>query len=144
MTTEHHTRALELPELPSDLLATALSDLERVEVDTHYVVNMREWHAPSVDGTVCYVCLAGALLTRVLEPDEACGDPATLFDTDAVLKLMAVDLFRCGSVRTALDYLGLSPAHAPPDRRVVTHDEDPELFRLEMRILVGELRECGL
>ena len=52
-----------LPNKPSELLKVALTDLELVEGDSKYRVDMRNWHTPQYDKT-CEVCLAGSVMAK--------------------------------------------------------------------------------
>lgn len=54
-----------LPNKPSKLILLALKDLELVEKDERYAVNMHTWHRPK-DG-ICQVCLAGSVLAKSLK-----------------------------------------------------------------------------
>lgn len=62
----------QLPAVVSELIELALNDLELVEEDERYVVNMERWHEPELTG-VCAVCLAGAVMASTLNtaPDKA-------------------------------------------------------------------------
>lgn len=44
------TTAVDLPEKPSELIRLALRDLETVEANPHYEVNMASWHNAAVAG----------------------------------------------------------------------------------------------
>lgn len=48
---------------PGRALLQALEDLETVEKNPKYAVDMDTWHAPAANGK-CYVCLAGAVLAN--------------------------------------------------------------------------------
>jgi len=52
-----------LPEKASDAIRMVVKDLEAIEKDDRYVVDMEVWHKPSLSGK-CHVCMAGAYLAR--------------------------------------------------------------------------------
>lgn len=86
-----------LPTTASRLIELALSDLESVEADSRYAVNMERWHEPMEDG-ICRVCLAGAVMARTLqiEPRER----ITMNDFWPVedrTRLLALDSARTGA-----------------------------------------------
>ena len=50
------------------LMSDALRNLERIKRDPRYVIDLDRWHKPMDDG--CHVCLAGATLIGILEPEQ--------------------------------------------------------------------------
>lgn len=56
-----------LPDKISELLKLAMIDLEKVEADPRYKVDMLEWHTPRENK--CEVCLAGSVLAKSLKID---------------------------------------------------------------------------
>jgi hypothetical protein len=139
----YEPRHLDLPDLPSDLLSMALQDLCAVEQSTQeYAIDMTKWHVPGRG--VCYVCLAGALLTRFLEMDELVHHPQGRFDDVTFQKLGAVDLFRCGSLRSGVRFMGLPVPPGLCDMEVTAYDEDPSSFRTCIAMASQELKRVGL
>lgn len=135
-----------LPDKMSDLLERALADLEAVEADPRYSVDMDSWHATgfSYDENprpVCFVCLAGATLRNVLSPDSniVFGN----LDDDTNMKLGALNSLRRGELACA--YFDL--ARTMPDRlepyipNVAHYGNEPERFKADMRRLIAYLRE---
>jgi hypothetical protein len=55
------------PSTHSALIRLAVHDLEKVERDKRYEIDMRAWHAPGTpDNNVCYVCFAGSVMANSL------------------------------------------------------------------------------
>ncbi len=88
-----------LPGTMWETLTAALKDLRRVEKLKNYEVYMSDWHASWDRGgqTVCQVCLAGAVMARVL-PFGQDVRPGLVPD-----KLGALDRLREGDVFGAID-----------------------------------------
>lgn len=142
----YEPRHLDLPDQPSDLLCMALQDLCMVEQssDSHYVVDMKTWHVPQAGKNICSVCLAGAVLTRFLESDEYCSHPDGMFDAETCRKLGAIDLFRCGSLRSGVRFMGLTVPAGLNDQEVVSYDDNPSAFRTCIALASQELKRVGL
>lgn len=56
-----------LPYLPSALLELALADLEKIEVDPEFEINMGDWFSRPRPDSKCQVCLAGAVMAKTLD-----------------------------------------------------------------------------
>lgn len=136
-------RHLDLPNKPSALLSMAMKDLERVERDGRYVIDMQKWHMPRADGSLCSICMAGAVLTKHMDPKDICANPEGIFDLPTTMKLMAIDFMRCGSVRDACHMLGHDVVIIA-NRQVPQYDDNPEEFRLAMYAMLAELRSEDL
>jgi ribosomal protein S27AE len=94
-----------LPDLPSVLLRLALEDLEKVENDKRYEVDMNVWVQREQD--ICYVCFAGAVMAETLDAtEEDIFGWGTCTDKDAYSKLLALDRFRTGNIDGAYRELG--------------------------------------
>lgn len=134
-----------LPAKASELLALALAELRRVEQDSRYRIDMKKWHIPSMDRSVCSVCLAGAVLAGHLPPSEIVGDVDGRFDPETAVRLQAIDLLRCGAVKTAVRVLGQVSVggNLPRNRYIPNYDESPELFRTCLAELLHELCDGG-
>lgn len=134
---------LKLPERASELIRVALQDLERVENDANYRVDMDQWHHPT--GGLCSVCLAGAIMTRVLAPDDDIyGRVCGMFDANSAMRLMALDYLRTGCIRVALDMLCEHSERFEPRRIIVPYDANPQAFREDMLKLADDLERAGL
>lgn len=96
-----------LPSVPSALIKLALSDLAACENDAAYEIDMSYWHRPKTRGipfitrkTTCQVCLAGSVMAQSLHCDVTLEVDALEFnDPDTVIRLLALDHFRIGSLR---------------------------------------------
>ena len=139
-----------LPDRPSELIDIALEDLEAVEKDPKYRVNMSAWHRPdpfSGDG-MCVVCLAGAVMARRTAkglPRDFSFKPSDYGPRNFV-RLHALNDLRTGDVEDALGALGLEKPrgmrswYSIPDYEV----ERPSKFKRAMRRLARRLEAAGL
>jgi len=134
--------------LPSDLIDLALNDLEAVERNPKYRVEMRAWHEPVGRGKnrVCEVCLAGAVMANTLgckprdEVEPWYFDDCTLTNT-----LNALDAFRFGEVHAGLDWLGSYAGCDTPEAVLVAdYAKHPIGFKSDLRAMADMLREKGL
>ena len=61
-------KTLRMPKKPSDGLRACIKDLEMVEKDNRYIVDMQSWHTPRMPPLSprerCEVCLGGARMAR--------------------------------------------------------------------------------
>lgn len=127
-----------LPDKPSELLLLALEDLQKVESDPRYVVDMGAWHSPNGK---CRVCLAGAVMAGKLgvTPDQSMT-PSRLPEA---LKLRALDFLRVGEIDLALRTLGYYArfgTHGTP----ASYHSNRRGFYVDMLGLVGILQAEGL
>lgn len=142
-----------LPNKLSKLLTVAMIDLELVEQDSRYKIDMGEWHTPS--GSKCEVCFAGSVMAQTLKipewvyvdsPDEL---PARS-DTNNVslkLKLEAINSLRSGDLIAAFEYLAidttalkfLTPDPIEYDSGKVSNE--PGLYSLEELKLISNLAD---
>lgn len=144
-----------LPDTLSGLLEVALRDLEAVEADPNYRVNMQVWHQFSESTLCCEVCLAGAVMAKSLglPPDGRTGDMG-LWETEErkhllslERKLNALDSLRKGQVWTA--YYMMLGADVPVGlhhltREIPTYSANPDAFKAAMRQLLADLKGAGL
>ena len=64
-----------LPEKLSELLTTAINDLEACEAADGYSIDMNVWHQWDGGHQTCAVCLAGAVMAQTLEfPQKSNAD----------------------------------------------------------------------
>ncbi len=142
---------------PSQLIELALNDLEAVERDSGYVIEMeRLWHHPRHDGA-CAVCLAGGIMAMRFgaRPDEDSSPMEFFEDGRTARRVASMNYFRSGYVGAAFEYLADDPllgfdSHLQAwwkglrfDRRVTPYADNPDGFKARMRQLVSDLREAG-
>jgi hypothetical protein len=141
-----------LPDKLSELLELAMRDLEAVEADPRYRVDMSHWHEPRRDSEFCLVCLAGAVMAKTLRlrPTTRVQGLHARFGYNIGLKLRALDRLRRGEVVVALKTLALvsedevEEVGAALDLLPPHYSDDPAGFRTAMADLVAELRGRGL
>src|SRR5687767_4349571 len=134
--------AKRLPDKPSDLILLALHDLEAVEKDERYRVNMYAWHDPNGR---CSVCLAGAVMAGTLGASPNVHRAPFMFDDDTRWKLRSLDALRAGSISEALRYWVVDRPHTlPPYDEPTDYEHDPEGFKNDMAMLAGILQAEGL
>lgn len=153
-----------LPKVMSKLIDIAIDDLEKVEKDKCYVVNMSDWHSPEIgqfgDDGHCSVCFAGSVMamslgvcmikTRAPEHDELRGNAQ---------QLLAINDLREGDIDDAASRLRITKRDKEKfaekfgedrdydgllKRSVVAYEHDPKKFKLQMRKLADDLRKVGL
>lgn len=131
-----------LPTLPSALLELALNDLIQVENDPRYRVHMGYWHNPS---DTCAVCFGGAVLAKSLgvSPDERIDilDTVPLHNRK---QISALDHARGGWWYGFFGDLGYDLDNADLMTDVTAYDEDPEMFKHDIRVAIGILKENDL
>lgn len=150
------TYDLGLPDTLSGLIRVALGDLERVENDPTYKVDMNEWHRPTKSGP-CQVCLAGAVITRVLSPNECYVEGNIFnkgFDTKTRLKFYALDSVRHGAITYAAATLMSKSRQAVIDQLhkngvydieygLPQYQDAPKLFKERLYIIADQLEKAG-
>ena len=134
-----------LPDKASALIRVALRDLEAVESDDRYTVQMSLWHDERKSGG-CAVCFAGAVMAKSLgavlgqhyDPRDFKGDEQ---------KLTALNELRSGRVGVGLTDLGLddNDEHLWAfDRSIADYKHSPADFKADMRALADDLEKAGL
>ena len=95
-----------LPNLPSKLLAEAISAFELVMLDPRYIVDMACWHDLDDNEEVVHVCFGGAVLAKTLNAPLD-FDSGQFFneDTPLIVQIDALDSFRQGCVKLGLNSL---------------------------------------
>lgn len=134
---------MSLPDQPSELLELALNDLEQVENDPSYDINMNDWHYPRDTG--CSVCFAGAVMAGTLgaAPGEELS-PEDFEQSNDAYKLYALDSARGGDWGAFMDELRIY--HNVPDElfeelpNVTAYADDPEQFKANIRQAIDVLR----
>ena len=136
---------MKLPNKPSDLIDLAMFDLEQIEKDRRYRVEMSKWHESTVIGgeEICEVCLAGSVMANSLgaiHGREACPQD---YDEETAMALDALDCFRLGNVKEGVKWLGIAPSRVE-DMVITRYERDRRQFRDDMDILANALRGVGL
>jgi hypothetical protein len=139
-----------LPEKLSDLIATALADMQRVRRLKEYRIDLDVWHAPS--NGKCSVCFAGAVMAGTLQrsPDEHL-EITSFANRHESARLKALNDIREGDLDCALERLGLpieAYYDAPSIDSVFGRDLDDyqtrAKFYRQMRALSKHLAAKGL
>lgn len=141
----------QLPDLPSELLRLALSDLRKCEQDPTFRIDMGVWLLPAGVNTLfersydqCSVCLAGSVMAQTLKhPLGLSGGPSDWrFDTSR--KLRVLNSFRMGNIEVAYQWLlRYKPKEIPSHVPVCRYDQDKEMFHKDMDELVHLLETHG-
>jgi hypothetical protein len=140
---EEGTDITMLPDKPSELLTLALADLESVESDPRYVIDMDLWHKPYRDR--CAVCLAGAVIARTMGESPRVMLTVADFPEAISPKLFALNDFRMGYISLALSDLGIrKPSSIPAGVHVTPYNIDRDKFFADMGAMAALLREHGL
>lgn len=132
---------------PSELIRVALADLEAVEKDDRYRVDMRVWHGRSDESKEgpCFVCLAGAVMAKSLGADLYNYLVPYDFGEEIDYRLIALDSFRQGFVEAALVHLSVEPVvGVVPYMTVVPYEDNPVRFKADMHTMATHLEEHGL
>lgn len=133
-----------LPNKPSALILTALTDLNKIERNNRkYKINMEVWHSRCGDQK-CAVCLAGSVIAARTgaDPDHTLepGD----FSPAIRDKFLALDLFRGGYISDGLVSLGVeTPACLKDHTEITDYHLNPKAFKKEMKQLAAILAACG-
>lgn len=133
-----------LPEKLSDCILLALEDLERVEKDARYTVDMDTWHKAN---GVCRVCLAGAVISGLVNDPCISVSPIDVLGPSSS-QLCALDAVRLGFVRGAVtqytNQAWSEVRHIPgfvPVKKYSLYD--PDAFKTDLRNIAAMLREAG-
>lgn len=132
---------------PSELIRVALADLEAVEKDDRYRVDMGVWHGQYedvADGR-CSVCLAGSVMAKSLGAAHVNNLIPDDFGVDLARSLMALDSFRMGFMDEGLDLMGEDmPDGIPSIFPVTPYVHNPDRFKADMQTMASLLEEHGL
>ena len=131
---------------PSELLEMAIIDLEHVEQDPHYIVDMNSWHEARDDQ--CAVCIAGAVMAMSMN----CSPTAEIlipkqFPYEYENCLMFLNFCRLGAIQKALSCLGYeveAMKYYNNSMTIPLYSVSPIRFKDKMRNLVIEFRSRGL
>lgn len=131
------------PDKPSELILMALEDLEAVERDPEYIVNMDTYHYRYPG--VCAVCFAGSVMAKRLGANRLGADvEMDLFPSHFagwVQHLRALNDLRCGLTFDAgMEWIPCKGVHP---REVHSYDDDREAFKADMRKLAADYQAIG-
>lgn len=132
-----------LPNKLSELIRVALADLESVEGDPRYLVDMQRWHHPDFKKNTCQVCLAGSVMAKTL--GATIDQFKTYGDYFQGHKLIALDFVRSGHLHDALHYMAcINFQGLPKIVDVPEYDEDSQGFKEALLYIIKILEEKGL
>lgn len=154
-----------LPDKPSELLKVALADYFLVKADPRYTIDLDNWHNPQESGQ-CKVCLAGSVMAKSFNLDINEPTSPHYLDISIGDKLFAIDEFKNGNLREALNFLNVNNENLEiavdmrkinPNTGIIEEDlifnnfqydiisyNDPELFEAYIQDLIGILEAEGL
>ena len=96
----------------SELLNLALDDIELVNNDYDYAINMNTWHTREYEHEQCEVCLAGSMLAKTFGFGKGHIESLKGLTTlETRNKLQAIESIRIGDLEDALYLLGLNEEH---------------------------------
>ena len=140
-----------LPDKPSELIRVALADLAKCQADERYEINMEEWHRPQSRSNgyefKCLICFAGAAMSQSLGAAPDIKAWPEDFDDPDRRRLLALDAFREGYVKAAVQTIDANRINSflLPRKVSVTHFEaDPAAWRADMEKIATMLEEAGL
>ena len=145
-----------LPTKLSELIALSLFDLEQVEKNDKYTVNMSYWYWPHAH--TCFVCLGGSVLVNRFNFTEESLHGSMMLasvidlhiaesDTNA---LYALNYIRQGQLALALSQLGFDMPESTdehklwPHMSITPHHENAQRFKTDLAKLATKLAIYGL
>lgn len=141
----------QLSKIPSEAIEQAIHDLEEVESDERYLVDMGEWHSPRDSDGKCHVCMAGAVMAKRYNlPITAYATPGygivlQPFDTSTQMRLCGLDMFRTGRIEEGLRLFGVeNMSHGTKYRWTKSYEVDPTTFKRQILKLASDLRQEGM
>ncbi len=140
--------AMKLPDKLSELLKLAIKDLLETEKDKRYSVDMDSWHEYDPRANVCYVCLAGAVITQTIKLDftTQCNLIHPHYDIPGIEtnidQLLAINSARLGEINQAISLLGNNTKFG--DRDITDYHVNRESFLSDMYGLIDDLEKAGL
>jgi hypothetical protein len=138
------------PKKLSAAILMALKDLEAVERDPRYKVNMHMWHGPHM--FKCNVCFGGAVLAKTIKVDISKDFNCSDFGDDWKKVFKALDNVREGFVMTALLEMGLvtdeesdnwEEFYTSFDANKLNYQDDPQAFKDAMFDVATMLKVNG-
>ena len=137
-----------LPDKPGDLIKVALDNLNKVEKDPMYEVNMRDsWHRPFETDTVqkCSVCFSGEVMAKTMNLSRKNEIMPNNFHYKLERKIRALDSFRKGNVEYGLLCLNFrKPDNMLPIFRVESYSHNPRKFKKDMKNMIEFFYGYGL
>lgn len=134
-----------LPEKPSELIRLALRYLRLAETNSAYTVDMMVWHYPDAKTGKCRIGLAGAIMAGCLDADPTKQLTPYGYPAQTVQKLCALNRFRQGRIKHALNAMHIYPDdRTPPDRAVTPYATNPDIFKTDLEYMADELEFAGL
>ena len=136
--------------LPSELINTAMIDLEACERDPRYHIEMGLWHTGTDWDTgpsesICNVCLAGAVMAKTLDVNHRFSHVPDSFDIETEFALRALDFFRVGNIECALEIMNIPMPDELDELYFITdHAADYSQFHADMNRMYLDLRYIGL
>lgn len=119
-----------LPDKLWQLLDLALNSALDLDPDK-YKFNMGMWYIKSIDGTHCSVCMAGAVMVRVLGSVQAGVVMPSMFDHDTEGKLRAINFLREGRIAVAHEFMTNGPS---------SHDPKSPVYSVDHTVIEGAMR----
>jgi len=144
--------SVRLPNKLGKMLTKALDDLEWVEKNPKYKVNMMEFARKRAHSGVCEVCLGGSQLIGNLPKGEFVIRPAEHLSPSTARKLFALDALRKGFVGNAIAEIQSSDPSMPVAaddhvldmEDVASYHDNPELWKAQMRLLAVKLEQANI
>lgn len=123
-----------LPSKPSKLIKLALKDLELVEKDPNYKVDMDQWHMPNRITQHCQVCLAGSIMAKTLKTPLSMSVIPSDMGIYNNNKLRALDCFRGGFISAGMEEMrfSLHPLDSDIKVEVTPYELNPINFKKDM------------
>jgi hypothetical protein len=130
-----------LPGKPSELIRVALADLEKVEKNPRYIINMDIWHSPKFsDKKLCGVCLAGSIIA--CRSGYTPSKTLSYKDLPNQKKMSALNYFRKGDIVEGCEELGLKCKMSA--RPISKYEHNAGAFKQDMQTLANDLEAYGL
>ena len=135
--------------LPSELINTAMIDLEACERDPRYHIEMGMWHTGTSEfqspiNDKCGVCLAGAVMAKTLDVNHRFSHAPDSFDIETEAALRALDFFRVGNVECAFEVMEIPmPDGFDKFWFITDYVQDRFQFHADMHALYLDLRYIG-
>ena len=134
----------------SGLLNLALDDLELVNKDKKYKINMNYWQKKQ-KGKQCEVCLAGSVLAKTFNVPKISLDCLEgEVKEETMNKLWAIDSIRDGDLLTALWNLNLNEEAKTVEEILNIANDDINFLICSVELILGEsmesfeaLRDCN-
>lgn len=128
---------MELPNKASELLRLAINDLELIEKDERYSIDMNTWHIYNNEDNKCAVCLAGSIIAKTLNYNILKLFNFSNFSENIHEKLEALNEFKNGNIiwglaRLNLDYSFMKGELTEPSVDLTKYSENPSLFKQQI------------